>query len=241
MSGLGFNRPNQKHGERIDNLVSELKRLSLTCEFSGLRDSLIRDHIEGGVLSDELRSELLKKPDFTLQTAHDYCRTLEAAELQKYKSNTPTVAVTERSLHPLKKFKVHEKTTARYCKFCGYDHPFTQSPRYPALGKKCNKCNKEGHFAKVCKELSAKGSQLAAVEHEPPMDHDAHTYFGSVELDSVSGTPKKSRSLITVKIVQIKDQRYWCRGYSHPLYVVQGNHKQTSSENSATFEGLACT
>ena len=92
MSDLGFNRPNQKHGERIDNFVSELERLSLTCEFSGLRDSLIRDHIEGGVLTDELRSELLKKPDFTLQTAHDYCRTLEAAELQKYKSNTPTVA-----------------------------------------------------------------------------------------------------------------------------------------------------
>ena len=57
----------------------------------------------------------------------------------------------------------------------------------------------------MCKELSAKCSQLAAVEHEPPMDHDVHTYFGSVELDSVSGTREKSRSLITVKIVQIKD------------------------------------
>ena len=40
------------------------------------------------------------------------------------------------------------------------------------------------------------------------MNHDVHTYFGSVELDSVSGTRNKSRSLITVKIagkdVQIK-------------------------------------
>ena len=40
------------------------------------------------------------------------------------------------------------------------------------------------------------------------MNHDVHTYFGSVELDSFSGTRKKSRSLITVKIagkdVQIK-------------------------------------
>ena len=40
------------------------------------------------------------------------------------------------------------------------------------------------------------------------MNHDVHTYFGSVELDSISGTPKKSRSLITVKTagkdVQIK-------------------------------------
>ena len=129
MSDLGFNQRNQKDLERIDNFVSKLKRLPLTCEFSGLRDLLNRDCIVGGVLSDELRSELLKKPDLTLQNAHDYCRTLEAAELQKYKSNTPTVAVNERSLHPLKKLKVQEKTTARYCKFYVYNHPFTQSPR----------------------------------------------------------------------------------------------------------------
>ena len=38
----------------------------------------------GGVLSNELRGELLKKPDLTLQKAHDYCRTFEASELQKF-------------------------------------------------------------------------------------------------------------------------------------------------------------
>ena len=140
------------------------------------------------------------KPDLTLQTAHDYCRTFEAAEQQKYRLNTPTVAGSERSLHPLKKVKVQEKTPAHNCKFCGYKHPFTQPPRGPALGKKCNKCKKEGHFAQVCKELSAEGSLLAAVEHDPPTNHDVHTYFESIELDSVSGTRKKSRSLITVKI-----------------------------------------
>ena len=58
---------------------SELKRLSLTCEFGDLRDSLIRDRIGGGVLSHKLRGELLKKPDLTLQTADDYCGTFEAA------------------------------------------------------------------------------------------------------------------------------------------------------------------
>ena len=76
---LVFNQRNQKEGERIDNFVSELKRLSLTCEFGDLRDSLIRDRIVGGVLSHELRGELLKKPDLTLQTADDYSHTFEAA------------------------------------------------------------------------------------------------------------------------------------------------------------------
>ena len=82
---LLFNQRHQKEGERIDHFVSDLKRLSLNCDFGVLRDSLIRDCIVGGVVSDELRGELLKKPDLTLQSAHDYCRTHEATELQKFK------------------------------------------------------------------------------------------------------------------------------------------------------------
>jgi len=40
---LVFNKCNQKEGERVDNFVSELKRLSLTCEFAELQDLLTRD------------------------------------------------------------------------------------------------------------------------------------------------------------------------------------------------------
>ena len=36
---LVFNQRNQKEGERIDNLVSELKRLSLTCEIGDLKET----------------------------------------------------------------------------------------------------------------------------------------------------------------------------------------------------------
>ena len=53
--------------------MSDLKCLALTCEFGTLKDSLIRDRIVGGVLSDDLRGELLKKPDLILQAVHDYC------------------------------------------------------------------------------------------------------------------------------------------------------------------------
>ena len=55
---LVLNQRNQKDGERTDYFVSKLKRLSLTCEFGDLRDSLIRDRIVGEVFSDELREEL---------------------------------------------------------------------------------------------------------------------------------------------------------------------------------------
>ena len=157
---LVFNQRNQKEGERIDNFVSELKRLSLTCEFGDLKNSLTRDRIVGGVLSDELRGELLKKPDLTLQSAHDYCTTFEAAEQQKFKFNVPTSAGTERSsgIQFVKKSNGQGRATARWCKFCGYKHPFNQPNKCPAFGKKCMKCKKEGHFAQACKDIAKKGT-----------------------------------------------------------------------------------
>ena len=82
----------------------------------------------GGVLSDELRGELLKKPDLTLQKAHDYCRTFEAAELQKYTFSTPAGGETEHSIgiQPVNKLNEQDKKSPRSCEVCGYKHPFTK-------------------------------------------------------------------------------------------------------------------
>ena len=164
---LLFNQRNQKEGQRIDNYVSELKPLSLTCDFGDLRDLLIRDRIVGGVLSDELRGELLKKPDLTLQKAHDYCRTFETAELQKYKFSTPADAGTEHSigLQPVNKLNEQDKKPPHSCKFCGYKHPFTKPSHCPAFGKLCLKCKQKGHFAQVCPANVKGGSQVDVVQH----------------------------------------------------------------------------
>ena len=189
--------------------MSELKRLSLTCEFGDPKDSLIRDRIVVGVLSDQLRGEFLKNPDLTLQGAHDYCRTFEAAEQQKFKFHVPTSAVTERSsgIQSVKKSNGQGLHPARWCKFCGYKHPFNQPNKCPAFGKKCMKCKKEGHFAQVFKEIAKKGSQVDTVEQENSFDEDCqcksedvHTYFGSVELGTVSDNRKRNKSSITLEI-----------------------------------------
>ena len=121
---LVFNQRNQKEGEQIDNLMNELKRLSLTCEIGDLKDSLIRDRFVGGVLSDELRGELLKKPDLTLQSAHDYCRTFKAAEQQKFKFNVPTSASTERSSGI--QFVKKSNGQGGAGQFCGHKHFISQ-------------------------------------------------------------------------------------------------------------------
>ena len=159
----------------------------------------------GGVLSDELRRELLKKSNLTVLTAHDYCRTFEVAVLQKIKFNTPTHAATERSLgiHPVRKFKVQEKKTKQTNK---QTNKKTLVPvRFVVIGT-----NLPSHFASLPLEKSAanakkrdtlhictkkpsdESSQVAAVKQEISLSHDVHTYLGSVELNSVSSTRKKS-------------------------------------------------
>ena len=176
---LVFNQRNQKEGERIDNYVSELKRLSLTCDFGDLRDSLLRDRIVGGLLSDELRGELLKKPDLTLLKAHDYGRSFEAAELQKYKFSTPVITGTEHSIgiQPVNKFNEQDKKPPGSCKFCGDKHPLTKPSRCPAFGKLCLKCKQTGHFAQVCPANVKGGSRVDVVQHTQSSGQEVHTYL----------------------------------------------------------------
>lgn len=81
-----LNCQNQQGGLRIDNSVCDFKWLGLSSDFSALEDSLIRYWILGAVLSNILRRELLKKPNLTLQQAHDYCRTFESSDLQNWGS-----------------------------------------------------------------------------------------------------------------------------------------------------------
>ena len=68
-----FNTRNQQPGETIDQYVTDLRTKAKTCEFGTLSDSLIRDRIVGGIISDSTRSRLLQKADLTL----DMCRASE--------------------------------------------------------------------------------------------------------------------------------------------------------------------
>ena len=154
---------NQKEGERIDNSVSSLKRLALTCEFGTLKVSLIGDRNVGGVLSDDLRGKLLNKPDLTLQSAHDYCRTYEASERQKMKFSLPNNSsdLPASDIHNVKGFKSQlPRRNDPLCKFCELRHSFSHPNKCPALKLECGKCKKVGHFARMCKYSPVRTSNI---------------------------------------------------------------------------------
>ena len=79
-----FNTRNQQPGESIDQYVIDLRNKAKTCEFGALLESLIKDRLVCGVISDKTRSRLLKQTNLTLAGALDIilCRADETTMAQ---------------------------------------------------------------------------------------------------------------------------------------------------------------
>lgn len=141
----------QQEGEKFDNFLAEIKKLSQTCEFGTMADRMIRDRIVLGIRDKMLQERLLRIEDLNLQKAVDCCRTAEISKLQakNLQGEKPEIDSLRKKVHQkFNKSKGKEMTTIFDCRRCGMKH----GPREcPAYGKKCKKCGKLNHFAIGCK------------------------------------------------------------------------------------------
>ena len=64
-----FNKRSQKLGESVNTFIQDLYRLANNCDYSRLKDDLIRDRIVVGVLDDSLSNRLQSKGTLTLVQA----------------------------------------------------------------------------------------------------------------------------------------------------------------------------
>ena len=132
---------------------------SKTCEFLTLRDSLIKDRIVLGIISQRVKERLLSEDDLTLQKAMQICQAAEATERQLNKLDTEVTVNYCRGKGPQfverkKQYNKHKysenkqnKTLEGHCGKCGGKHEPRKCPTY---GRKCNKCSKFNHFARYC-------------------------------------------------------------------------------------------
>ena len=156
----------QSEGQDFKTFVTELKTLSAECDFSTLRDSLIKDMIICGVSDNQLRERMLREPAINLQKAvelgHSSEQTkLHTKELQLNQSkidkinrqrDTPRSGVARRTDNRTN--SDHNQPNDReikpkinHCKFCAGSHPWGKCPAY---GKQCNRCKRKNHYAKCC-------------------------------------------------------------------------------------------
>ena len=69
-----FNMRMQDKAEPIDQYITDLRLIAKNCSFGDLEDELIRDRIICGVNSNDVKQQLLKTKDLTLDKALTICR-----------------------------------------------------------------------------------------------------------------------------------------------------------------------
>ena len=163
----------QEPGESLEQFVQKLQTLAKDCEFAAVsaeqyRDNSVREAFISGIASSTIRQRLLEKKTLDLKTAVELARSLEMAERQNqlfkplYSAATATTEDLQQTVQDLNIDDPNTSASAQSaskCFFCGLSrHPRSACPAKDAI---CKKCNKKGHFARVC--LSKKSGTSAAV------------------------------------------------------------------------------
>ena len=148
----------QKEEENIDEYIQELLLLAKECNFKAVdavqnRDDSVRDAFITGLRSNTIRQRLLEKRTLDLNTAIDQARALDTAQKnsESYSRPFPPVgaATTENNdVSEIESCAAVPKTKSR-CYFC--NGPRHDRQYCPARETTCRRCNKVGHFSKVCR------------------------------------------------------------------------------------------
>lgn len=179
----------QRTGEKAESFIRALYELSEHCEFGINRGENIRDRIVVGILDKEQSRKLQLMSDLTLAQTIQSVRQSETVSMQvseQGEASSATAAVQEVQGAWKKNPKWQRNATQRgggdsrdmgrggQCGRCGkVQHKNQES--CPALRSACNKCNKTGHWERMCKSKS--------VSEVTETDEQNAYFLGSVHAD----------------------------------------------------------
>lgn len=198
-----FNRMVQEEGESFDEFLTKAKTQSAKCEFNVLHDSLLADKIIIGIRSEAAREKLLAIEDATLDRVTQMCRAMELTSKQlrdlNGDSSTTVHVIANKYTQRQRPSSSSGKSTSSSrapdtfdCKRCGRSHGPKECPAY---GKKCKNCNREGHWAAVCRSASTSNSNQQKQSSKPKVhavsemnedqedDTDEEFYINCIEKD----------------------------------------------------------
>ena len=198
----------QKAGETLDTYLQSLKVLSKDCNFKPVTalkycEESIRDAFISGLSSPLIRQRLLENKTLDLTSAFDQARSLEDAQRNSelYSLQIPhgTVAASvdssdlgktqEDVTYESPNIAASSSTVAEKCYFCGFfKHLRTKCPARDAT---CHKCQKKGHFAKVCRSISAPTKRISAAS-----DSYSHSLAAVVAAAPSSLSPAVTKVLV---------------------------------------------
>ncbi|XP_037828511.1 uncharacterized protein K02A2.6-like [Lucilia sericata] len=142
----------QQADQSIDDYVTLLRNLSLSCEFGTLRESLVRDVFTCGLSSrmGHVRERLLSEGGISLEKAIDIAKSMAIAKENSktlQQMDDPEISINYLgNKQKMKQMNMKKQSNVNNCTRCGQVH----NNRCPALRVKCHNCGKMGHFEKMC-------------------------------------------------------------------------------------------
>ena len=158
-----FNRRSQLPDEPAEQFIASVYNLAADCNFSDLKDQLIRDRIVVGIRNQALSEQLQSDPELTLEKAKILVRQQEAIRDQqqflKPSSDVSTSIATVKSTQKYTDRRPNHRNSnslrpqqtsegPKKCSRCGKTPHFRKV--FPAKDATCRKCKKKGHFSVMC-------------------------------------------------------------------------------------------
>ncbi|KAB0797432.1 hypothetical protein PPYR_08426 [Photinus pyralis] len=146
----------QQEGEGFDQFLTDIKKLSKSCEFGLLSDEMVRDRIVLGIYDKVMQERLLRVEDLDLAKAVNLCRAAEISKSQARNLQGASVEVEViKKKSANRNYKSVSKTSSERfeCRRCQTVHGVRECP---AFGRSCNKCGQLNHFAVSCQVKNVK-------------------------------------------------------------------------------------
>lgn len=229
-----FRKEMQKPEENVSTFYTRLRLLAKKCHYANSDDEIRRQLIQG-CRSSRLRRKALEG-DFTLDKFLKSAQAMEMADEQVAefdreqsanfikghestkgkKSQTGRGKVSKNQVPQGKRRETPQFTNKQpkstQCGLCGGRYPHYKD--CPAKGKRCAKCGKLNHFARVCRSEAAdrrSGDRrpVLAVEKEPAeannVNHQETEYVFETEGDKNCITPTFKLDICGSKVVALAD------------------------------------
>ena len=154
----------QKKGETVEQFYSILKELAENCDFENREEAIIRDIFITNMLDDDIQRELLRdtvEPERALSIAVNMEMGIQ--NQQRISSNNGATGSTVNAIQQFNRFRgagvrgnqssraVVNRASVGQCRGCCQVWTTTHRQVCSAMGKKCNHCGLQNHFAKVCR------------------------------------------------------------------------------------------
>ena len=159
----------QRPNETISEWLIDLIDIASKCNFADCcvkcEKFRIRDQLVIGANDENVVKKLLAVgSSLTLEQAISICESEEAALRDKQSLNVSshvcaikTQNKSNYSAKPKSSYQKQPKTSSQCCQWCGGPSWHSQDrQKCPAHDKLCKKCNKKGHFIKMCRSKDAK-------------------------------------------------------------------------------------